>query len=105
MNSYLLSAAPPYAYILKEIGLIQFVNLHRYTAAVKSLLTVTTLLQQKLDCALLCAIQVAVRPASTGRRACALAALTVPRKALVPLAARLWLKQVSEARKLVSANG
>ena len=29
----------------------------------------------------------------------------LPRKALVPLAARLWLKQVSEARKLVSANG
>ena len=46
-------------------------------------------------------MQVAVRPASVSRGACALAAVTV---VLVPLAARLWTKQVCEARKLVSAN-
>jgi len=46
-------------------------------------------------------MQMAVRPASVSRRACALAAVT---KTLVPQAARLELKQVSEARKLVSAN-
>jgi hypothetical protein len=43
---------------------------------------------------MLCAMQVAVRPASVSRRACALATVTV--------AARL--KQVSETGKLVSAN-
>ena len=51
---------------------------------------------------------VAVRNASGGeaanisRRVCALAAVTV---AAESACARLWLKQVSEAGKLVSANG
>ena len=54
---------------------------------------------------MLCARQVAVKPASVSRRACALAAVTVAAETLVPLAANLWLKQVSEARELVSANG
>ncbi len=49
-------------------------------------------------------MQVAVRPASVSRRACALAAETVAVETLVPQVARLKLKQVSEARKLVSAN-
>ncbi len=47
-------------------------------------------------------MQVAVRPASVSRRACALTAVTVAVEKAC--AARLKLKQVSEARKLVSAN-
>ncbi len=53
---------------------------------------------------MLCAMQVAKRPASVSRRACALAAVTVAVEKFVPQAARRKLKQVSEARKLVSAN-
>ncbi len=41
-------------------------------------------------------MQMAVRPASVSRRACAPAAVTVALKMLVPQAARLWLKQVSQ---------
>ena len=44
---------------------------------------------------MLCAMQMAVP---------AFAAVTIAVETLVPQAVRLWLKQVSEARKLVSAS-
>ena len=52
----------------------------------------------------MCTMQMAVRPATVSRQACALAAVTVAVEKFVPQAARRKLKQVSEARKLVSAN-
>jgi len=51
---------------------------------------------------MLCAMRRAVMPASVSRRACVPAAVTVA--AENACAARLWLAQVSEAKKLVSAN-
>ena len=53
---------------------------------------------------MLCAMQMEVRSAIVSRRACALAAVTVAVENACAAAARLCLKQVSEARKLVSAN-
>ena len=47
-------------------------------------------------------MQMAVRPANVSKRACAPAAVTIA--IALACAARLWLQQVSEARKLASAN-
>ena len=44
------------------------------TAAIKNMLTVMALLQQKPEEGMLCMMQVAVRPASVSRRTCALVA-------------------------------
>ncbi len=56
---------------------------------------------------MLCAMQMAVRPASVSRRACAPAAVSVTVAAAVETACAASckaLKQVSEAKKLVSTN-
>ena len=49
-------------------------------------------------------MQVAVRPASVCRRACAVAAVTVAVENACAASCKSKLKQVSKARKLVSAN-
>jgi len=49
-------------------------------------------------------MQMAVRPAIVSRQACALATVTVAVEKTCAASCKAWLKQVSEARNLVSAN-
>ena len=53
---------------------------------------------------MLCVMQVAVRPASVSRGACALAAVTVAAEKACAASCKALEKQVCEARKLVSPN-
>ena len=76
------------------------------TAAVKSLLTARVLLQHKpeSECCAWCKWRWG-QPVSAEEHAHLLLwSWPLPLKRLVPLAARLWKKQVCEARKLVSPN-